>query len=280
MTKAFKIWAKIALVMIIIGLIFIGIGLGTGGSMKSLSIGPHTFNEMGHNYNIPNLGHKKEEVMNDFTSDDIHSMDIKIDAGEVQILEGDDFKLVSNYKDNYIESYEEDGTWKIKTKNSLRSKWFGFTIGHNINKVGSIDIYIPKDFHGKSISLEVGAGKMTIHKLKADEIDLEVGAGKMTIDSLDANKKADIEVGVGHIGIDQAKLNGKSIIECGIGNIEIGLVGEEKDYNFNVDAGIGSVKINDAKYSMTSSTRSLGDHSGNEIYIECGIGNVVIQNEK
>lgn len=302
MRAFYKLCAKLAAAMIAIGIILTLIGLMNGGNTNSLSFGPIS-NRKGwdiHRSDISSSTHSESEERVIDVNSDTHSIDIDIDFGEVAIKEGDEFKVYTS-RDNlsYMKSSQKNGTWTIESKRGISFSIFGISIGNNglsHNKKDKITIIIPKDFRAKRINIELGAGKIAVEQLRADKISLDVGAGTLLIDKLYAYESADMLVGAGEIDVDtieasnvdidcgvgSVKIDGGSLIgdnriKCGVGNVDLELTGNQEDYNYYVDSGIGNVIINEEKYSFTTSTRRTNDLATSEFDIECGVGNINIQ---
>lgn len=215
-----------------------------------------------------------ETVKTDYT--DMKYLDIDLESTNLEIKEGEEFKIETTDKENlYISNLSS--TVKIKDRDKNHFFW------HN-NK-NSIKIYIPKNTVEK-LKLDVGAGKVTINNIDANSIKLEHGAGYVLIKDSEF-KKADIEggagkleinsstihnlsfeTGVGNSSITSSQILGKSNIAVGVGNVSVGLEGSKEDYTLYAEKGIGSIKIDGEKISGKTGT---GD---NEIHIEGGIGNI------
>lgn len=290
MRAFYKLCGKLAIIMIILGIALTMIGLGNGANVNSLNISPIRYGkDTDMKFNIGEV------------EADIHSIDIDVEYGEISIKEGELFQILTNENNNYdIKSSEKNGTWRITSKKEGVFNIFGFAIGRNDffgnHKRDKITIYIPKEYQAKNISIQLGAGKMTAEQLMADRIKLDVGAGKLEADRLYAYEQADmivgagqiqigtieaksaeIDCGVGSIVIDGGSLTGKNKIDCGVGDVKIRLTGNPDDYNYYIDSGLGSVIINEEKYSLTSSTNRVNDRASSEFDIECGVGNIQLQ---
>lgn len=302
MRAFYKLCAKLAVALIGIGIILTIIGIMNGGNSNRLNIGPvhlkPKLNFKNSELSSTSNTEDKEVVISEV--EDIHSIDIDIDYGDVVIQEGKAFQIYTNSNNSKdLKVKQENGIWKIESDKEYNFNIFGISIGnHGIShhNSGRITIVIPKDYRAKKIKMELGAGKVTADQLRADNISLDVGAGTLRVDTLYAYESAnmivgageiyvdiieamnaDIDCGVGSIKVDNGSLAGKNRIQCGVGNVELRLSGNQEDYNYYVDSGIGNVIINEEKYSMTSSTKRTNDSSTSEFDIECGVGNVNIQ---
>lgn len=295
MKSFYKVCMKVALGIIGLGIILAIIGISSGASWSSLNVGPARLHE--RIINIEN-NNNTNDIINESYSD-VKSIDIDIHYGEVSILQGDEFAIeASNINRKHLKSYVDGDTWRVKDAGNFKINFFGIHIGDSgvdfNNGRSLITIYIPKNFNGEKINIKLGAGKINIEQLSGDEIKLDVGAGNMLVNNLKAYKEADLAVGAGEINIDniEAKdtnfecgmgnitingvLKGDSKVECGVGQISMYLDGEEEDYNYYIDSGVGNVIINKDEYSFTSSTKKVNDNAKGDFDINCGVGNVTI----
>ncbi len=208
-----------------------------------------------------------------------------------RIKEGDTFMLV--HKD--MKSGDFDDLWK-------RNHHKGNT---------KIKLYLPKNASLDEVSIDFGAGKLESGYLKAREIEISVGAGECVFEGLEASESADISLGAGKfiteslvareagfdIAAGELQVNGAKVgsetqvdismgnavlngvfageldVECSMGSLELTLEGAESDYNYEVDCGMGSIKIGGNDYD------GLADHeiyngSNDIIDISCSMGTV------
>lgn len=117
-------------------------------------------------------------------------------------------------------------------------------------------VIIPFQMQFEMVDMEIGASKAYIGGLIADEVSISVGAGQATVEQLSVNK------------LD---------VEAGLGEVNISLNGAQEEYNYEVECGIGSVKVGEATYGGFAAEQSV-THDGavKEIKVECGVGAVTI----
>jgi hypothetical protein len=275
MNKFGKTIYRIGIAFLIIGLVIAIIGVAFGGNI------------------VNNIKFGDAE---DYT--DITSIQIEYDAGELAILEGDTFRIDAKnvYKDGF-ESTVDNGVWTIKNK-FLKSKyWFGifpfngFNWGDNATKV---TVYIPDSVLLEKCKMQLGAGKVSVDNLNADNFELKIGAGEANIDNLNTGKldinvgagkvaiknltakDAILECGAGSINID-GEITGDSALKNGVGDIRLILKGSITDYDYRIKVGLGSAKINDKNYSGTSDTTLNNPGSNGKFEIDCVLGEVTLQ---
>lgn len=222
-----------------------------------------------------NISNESKELNDINIGESIENLEIKVSHSNINIKKGENLELKVTEDISVI---EKDGKLIIKDKNKNL---------FNLNS-DSIELYVPKNYNFENVIIETGAGTLDIEKLSTQKIDLELGAGKTNIDELNVNNQASIESGVGEviisdgiikniefeIGIGKttltSKLEGKNEIKAGIGSVDLYLIGDSKNYNINVEKGIGQIKIDDKKMKNNSSY-GTGD---SVLELEGGIGSI------
>lgn len=194
----------------------------------------------------------QEKEDHEFTTvqENFHSLDIEFGYGTLEIKYGDVEKLQIKQKnvDKY-RCYVEEGALHIegnlKTKVSIA------------NQDGEITIVVPKNMVFQEVDLEFGAGKADVASLKANQVDVALGAGEMNITGLDT-KDFDAQTGAGKLYAE--------------------LVGKQTDYSYELECGIGQLKIGDSTYSGLGTERSISNQGAERFAdIECGIGEIEIK---
>lgn len=181
----------------------------------------------------------------------VSKLDINVGATNFTIKQGEEFKVETNNKNIIIEQTNEE--LRIKEKNT---KW------HFNRKLESeLVIYIPENFEFSTVKMEMGAGKIEIDGLTANNLKLQLGAGKTDINNLFVKNIAEIDGGAGEVQIKsselnnldfdlgvgevklEAKITGKSDIDAGVGSLNINLLGKKDSYKLHINKGVGSVLI-------------------------------------
>jgi len=239
---------KFALIILVIGIIISITAFSLGG--KFINLPTHNVTDFSESY----VG--------------VESLNIELGLSNIEVKTGSEFKIVAtNVSSNTFKTYVENGIWYIQDKAS--SQWFN--VNFNIDNNNKVIIYIPESFKSDKLKINIGAGQLIGEKLVARSTDIKVGAGNLKISDLTTDE-INVDCGVGNIEIN-GQVNNKANLECGIGNMELNLKGNEKDYNYNLDVGIGSVILNDNDFSG-SENRVIDNKSDKLFKIECGIGKV------
>ena len=212
-------------------------------------------------------------------SSDINVLDVKINAADFQIKQGETFSVESNLKHLTVE--DKNGVLTIK-----ETKKFGSTYTGAI-----LTLYIPADTVFEKANIVTGAGRFIVDCLSADNMNFELGAGEVTINTLIATKSADIEGGAGKItitdgtlhnldlemGVGQlnltAVLTGDCQLDSGVGEMNITLLGNKEDYKLELEKGIGSISVDGQGISNNG---NIGNGT-NEVEINGGVGAINVK---
>lgn len=189
---------------------------------------------------------KKGDVM--IPDESFRNLDIEFAAGTLEIVYADVEKVEVRRKNvTNFSCYVEEGTLHIEG---------GIKIGVNSNN-GSIVVSIPRNTTFDEVDLELDAGKASITGLVANSVDIEVGAGEVNLKGLDT-KTLDTGVGAGKLYIE--------------------LIGEESDYNYDAECGMGEIKIGTASISGMGGSKET-NHPGASRFmdLECGMGEIQIE---
>lgn len=253
-----KWWAKLSLILFILGLILTVIGFSLGGSMIEMF----------------RLNGEESTLEEEYKIDEIKSLDLEIGAAKVEIREGTGFRIKAQGTfENRFSSKVENGTWKIKNK-GITSNFFAFG-----NQGVTILIEVPKDMKFENLKLDIGAGQLQADKLMAQNSKIEVGAGNLKMKEF-VTDRIDLNCGVGNVEIaGDIKQGGK--VECGIGNVMIQLVKPQENYNYKVEVGIGEVRLGNDSYSGLGNERRINSNpTQNYFDLSCGVGKVEIKFDK
>jgi hypothetical protein len=237
----------------------------------------------------------------DESYDGIDAIDAQIDFAEVNIVEGNGFHIKGeNLPDKSLEAYVSDGTWVIREDPDNIMDVFGlhFSMGQILwwknDYQPVITITVPKDFAATDFSFEISAGSAEVENVNAVTGAFTVKAGRMKIDRIAVSDSSEFNVGTGDMIINQMKTNninvdcgvgnvsmdgvvtGDNKINCGVGNIDMNLEGNVDDYSYEVESGIGRIKINDESYHNINDRRISSNGADNNLNLECGVGNITV----
>ncbi len=275
-----KIWLGIALVAMGFGIILIIIVVASGGSVVDL----------------PTVSYQES-----YTG--ITDVDMDIEYAEVKVLQGDTFSIdAEDIPENSLEAYVENGTWMIRQNNDNVFSVFGAKIHLDDYRhwrwwkydEPKITITIPDDFTAGSFKLGIGAGDVMIEEVIASKADFAVSAGRLVIDHASISDESFYEVGAGVIELNELQANDVSIdcglgnifiegtitgnndITCGVGSVELRLDGDEDDYSYDIESGVGSINIGDDHFKGISDQKITNDGTKGTFKLDCSVGNITV----
>ena len=230
---------------------------------------------------------KKNELLEDLKTisenniDEISSLKLDLKSSNLQIKTGEKFEVKTNNPST--EHINTNGNIKIQDNNA---KWhFGN------NELATVIIYLPENKTLDEITMNIGAGTISIDTLEVQNLSLDLGAGNITIKNLIVSKNAKINGGAGNININSGKISnvdldlgigetnikaditGKSKIDTGIGTLNLYLMSAQENYKLHIDKGVGHVKFNN---DIISDDTDIGN-GDNYIKINGGIGDIKIE---
>lgn len=167
-----------------------------------------------------------------------------------------------------LKYYMDGGELTFKTKEKL-------TGINDANGVGKIYVYIPQNYSFDEVSLDMEFGRLTTGFIQAREFSVDVSAGEAVIGGFSATE-ADFQCGAGRIEVTGAEAR-EVDIECGVGEVDYTAVGNQQDYNYQLECGVGEIVCGDNRYSGIGTKQNIRNGSREEINIECGMGKVVVR---
>ena len=126
----------------------------------------------------------------------ISSLEIDVGGTNITVKSGEVFQIQTNSK--YIQVKQDNYKLSIQEK---ENSWF------SNGEVADLIVSIPTEFMFQEVSVEAGAGRLEIEELSTNYLSLELGAGKVTIDKLNVFEQADIDSGAGEVEIRDGELN-------------------------------------------------------------------------
>lgn len=221
---------------------------------------------------------------------DIRNLELDLALCELHIRSHEEDYIAvcaDNVRDYFHCSQQEDTLFlKDQRPGSLKSG----SMDHAL----LLDLYLPEHQFDK-FCLELGVGELTLDDLAADDVEIENGVGNISIQTLSC-RELDLESGVGELQASSILASGEAGIElgtgniiisdfdgpcldlnCGMGNAEVTAAGRESDYNYQLEAALGSICLNHHQ-------EHGGNHDGGgclniqhdadrDIHIVCAFGN-------
>lgn len=179
---------------------------------------------------------------------DIRNLKIELPVGELLVKTADNDEISLTYEgsgSNY-KVHQSGNTLKIRG------------IGKASTAMGSLVIYIPKDYTFDSVEISVGAGNAEIETISARDADISVEAGQIKINEL-------------CIGEDAS-------LSCEMGNIEVTLKDDISNYTCTAECDMGNLTIAGRQYRGMGNEAVIGN-GDKTIEAECSFGNIVVRDK-
>lgn len=198
-----------------------------------------------------------------------------VEARKLEIVVGAGKLYVKYYDDNFVklevgkhdqmQCFVEENTLKIIGGSKL-----------SINGTGSdMTVYLPESFSYDEIVMDVGAGSLAVEKLDGDKITIDLGMGNAILNDVNA-KNVDLSVGMGNLEIE-GTLTGDANIDCGMGQVVLELFGNGKDFNYELECGIGSLKVEDVYSIVGIGEKNISNGAAKKMDVSVGMGSVEIR---
>ncbi len=226
----------------------------------------------------------------DQTFSDVKSLRINNSTGELKIETGDTFRVEAKDVLEGFEAEVKSNGELCVTDNESDIRFFGFHMNGINNPNSKITIYVPENFYAEEVSIESGAGTVSIDQLNTDYLYISAGAGNINADKVTAAKvkmeggvgsvnfndinftDADFNCGVGGLNVSGVIL-GDNKFDCGVGSVDLNLSGNIADYDLDIDSGVGNIRVNGDK---VRENELRNRSAANSIEVEGGVGNVNI----
>ncbi len=219
----------------------------------------HHKSENSHNH-VP----REENILHSYSNvtQDIRRLEVDVQNAEIMIFSTNEEQLRfdSNRKD-------EIGRVEGKTLKLEEESYF--------DEILQLEIYIPEGML-EEIDIEAVAGTVTADKLIADRVSVEVDGAVVQIEELIVTQEADLDVEAGNIMVSYYE--GPNLdVSCDIGNIMVVCEGNESDYNYKMECGMGSIVYAGESYSLVGEKIRKNSDRSKMIHAECEVGEIVIE---
>ena len=217
---------------------------------------------------------------------------LQVQAGgcsmEIQKSEDNCFRIEADGMRKF-QGYVEDDTLVICGTSKASSNEQG-------NLGGSICLYVPEGYEFEKVSLDVGAGSLSVEDLRTDNLEANVGAGKIAFGTLDAGQ-ATLDCGAGQLTVDE--LNSRTVeisvgmgslhltgdvtesltADCSMGELKLTLAGEQTDFNYDLSCGMGALKVGSDSYNGMAQEKQINNQADKNMQLECAMGSVKVEFE-
>ena len=269
MKKGWKIFWIACAIAGGLGIFCLAIAIGMGVTLETIE------NRFPNGITIGKFESTETEIDTDtpVSYEGISKLDIDLSAGEVEILvaEGTSIEIETEgiSKKLNLRCYQEEDRLVIDSEKDVA--------GIVNQSLGTVYVYLPKDFALNEAKINVHAGTLFIEEIYANELSIDVGAGEADIQYFCADE-ADFDCGAGEITVwGDAK---KAIdIDCGMGSVYLYALDNEENYNYDLACGIGEIVCGSHTCSGIGSDQKVSNNASKDMNIDCGVGEVIVEFE-
>lgn len=200
-----------------------------------------------------NEGYGEWHESEDLALEEFHALDVDVALGDVSILQGEDYGVRLAWRG---ESYE----LRYENQNGLLRVWSASLDERIDNADVTVEIYLPE-----GAALTGGELELSLGSLYWDRVPLS-GSLKCELAMGDAEIYADlggdvkIENAMGDIDLSGA-LTGKIKAEAAMGCVTVWVDGAQRDYRYELAAGMGAVRLNGDKLVEKERKGGMGSDS-------------------
>ena len=196
------------------------------------------------------------------------NLEILVGAGDLKIKYHNEENVTLEVSDeDKMQCYVEGDTLKIR--------------GGLITGTGSSStmiVYLPENKNFNNVAIDVGAGNIEIDKLTGSDTDINVAMGQVVISEMETDS-LNIEVGMGNAEV-KGNINYEAIVDCGMGQVVMELEGEGKDFNYNLDCGLGSLSVEGVYHIAGIGDSYVNNDASMEMDLSVGMGTVMVSFEE
>lgn len=236
-----------------------------------------------------------EETLEGLPEDGTGRLEVEIGSVSLHVLESEEKTArIQGTGVRKAQAYVEDGTLYVRAESGKKQvKWLFGGGRRSTETEGEITLYLPEGFSAENASLNMGAGELVMDALRTDRLYCNVGMGSLEMRKLRA-QDAEVSLGMGEVGLYDAEVSdmtadigmGSMYMEgavsqdltasCGMGSLVMELAGSEEDYNYDVAASMGSVRVGERECAgMSAHWASDGKAVGN-FDLDVSMGSVEI----
>lgn len=254
------------LTLLVAGIIVTSIGVANGGIvyMKTIRFGPIS--------TLVWSGSELELEDQVFTSKkSVKSIYIDAKLGDITIQKANTFSIeTKNFNKDTISFDENNGDIALR----VGSDNFNFSFFNaSQTKVRKIIVHVPASCSDLEIHANIGDVKLSGLQLESLTADLDLGSLSIRDSNLDYG---DIELNQGDLTF-QGDFTSKLTIENNIGSVDVILAGKKDDYNLDLKATLGTIKVKNQKYR---SNQNNNNNSKRNLSIQVDVGDINLDFKK
>ncbi|MDR1699716.1 MAG: DUF4097 domain-containing protein [Lachnoclostridium sp.] len=228
----------------------------------------------------------------DLETGEIKRIVLTANYGKVEFVKGDRFSyqvIGTDVNSSMFTHGVDQDTWRINIKNRSGFYFFGFGKDDHISK---LIITVPSTEVLEEVTLNMNAGTVEVERLAAKKLKMEMGAGSLNAEELVGEDSLTLSVSAGKCKVEHmiganpnirceagqidanGVLTGTGKIKCGVGQIDIDLVGDMKDYDYDVTCSIGTIRVNGNQVGGFATNSHKSTNAANMFDLDCAVGQI------
>ena len=261
MSKALKVVLVIFAVMLVVGIGLMTAGILTGGATNMyIDFKKHVISDKPNNM-----------IKDELELDDLDSIDLEVAYCDVNIITGDSYKVeYAVYDNSKVDSdYDEAAkTYKFKQKQDDDRLLTVFGNPEE-NQTPHITITVPEGAKLSDISVKCAYGDIEINGIDSKAVTYDLAHGDVSMSNVIHD---DITIDDAYGDIKGSEMIVKNVnIETARGDVELGIKGNETDYNIDLEAALGDIKCNSTEARGNYKTESSSE---NKIKVDVSAGEI------
>jgi len=196
---------------------------------------------------VSGIGASSERIQN-FTFEDIHSMDIRTVSGDIRICPGNGAKLKVELKNDLDDPDRLDPI--VEAEQGELSIEEHFT-GNHVSGEISWTVYLPKSIELKRVKCRSASGNMSFEGFKTEFIQAKSASGEALIDSVYA-KEVEVSTASGSVAVQASDVDFVTI-ESASGDISLSSVRSKEQ---ELSTASGSITLENVKIEEQSKIES------------------------
>ncbi len=220
---------------------------------------------------------------------EVDSLEINVGGNNLEVkLSEDEYYYIEQKGEGKLQAYEENNVLYIKAV--VNNVVFGN------QEETEIILYVPKgttlekidvelgagmikasDLNGKDVEFDLGAGYMEWDALNADSLKIEMGAGKVVTTNAVLGD-LDVSLGAGDCQV-QGKFQGNVKVNCAAGKVNLKHIGEESEFNYELDCSAGSIQVGNEEFSGLGEEKDVDNNASKTMELSVSAGNIEVEFE-
>ena len=236
-----------------------------------------------------------EETLEGLPEDGTGRLTVEVGGVSLKIMESEEeMARIRGTGIRKAQAYVEDGTLHVRAESGKKQvKWLFGGGRKSTETEGEVILYLPENFSAEAASLTLGTGELAVDALQTDHLYCNAGMGSLEVRKLRA-QEAEVYLGMGEVRLYDAEISdmtadigmGAMYMEgavsedltasCGMGSLVMELAGNEEDYEYDVSASMGSIRVGERECAGMSAHWASDGKAAGKFDLDVSMGSVEI----